>query len=1004
MAQSKIRRIPTADNVSAPVSLRPSGSNPGIDVDAPFEGGRALAAGVDQLGQGLQAGAESVLAKERVSQVAAADAAWLKGSLDIGNRYQNDPDFSTFDKRVQQDTGTLRDEAAKLIRDPEAKQAWIAAVEQKRITLHDAVNDYGRELSQDADRTALSTSIDDLAKVYADPSTPMVTRDQARRQIETSIRIAERSGLIRASEAAKLRVAGLEQADEALAWNRVRLDVITNPQAVLNGVAIPAPTDVGGGALTSAISAANGGALPQFDYALAKITAESINDANFPTDPKQAAAYLSDPEKAAEYTAAATAMLQDRYKGDLSAVVIALDPKGGTVLADAWVRSGHDEDKLPPEVRARFRKTMQAYAPAVSGERIAIEAEPGVDLNNSDPAVLDRYEQLQTNFGRALPLISAARDSEHNKAVGGADNSQHLDGRALDIDVSSLSTEERVQFLQMASAMGFTGLGVYKNSVHLDTGEVRAWGPDHSSESVPAWAKPTTDAHISGTAPDVPLVYQPVDPRYAALSFDQRLRIASEARTALKEQGINMQASLETIGQNAPVAIANTGTYDGALPDANAFVKAYGAEEGIQRYRSFEASVDAARITFGFRMQSTDEIMAQVGAAAPKSSGNEAYLETKRFELISAAAETTIKARNADPAGYVFNIFPDVAKAFEAAEDDPGKFTEALSKMEAAQAELGIDRPQLLPKQMAANAVAQFNDITLNASERVGAVAGLVLRTDNENQQKAILDQLLGAGLPPHLQGAIAAFARNDQLGSFNLMRAALVDPDKLAGELPAGITSTQVNGAIQDRIFDEGQIGDVLYGVTSGSADNFARMEADTALINRGVRLHLIDGSAGGDVNRAVDLTIRDMYGDTRVAVGQGYKIALPADADPQTYDRGFSQLLPQVREALATDMRDGLLDILGDQVDIRSSGMSEITRMGVENALNQVMSEGYFVNAGKDQFQFFNPFTGTVIGDGTGKPLLFGNSDVIAASTNAPPPSDAAPSDWAWNLSGLM
>lgn len=994
MANSGSRKIPGPQDVSGPVSLRPSGANPGIDVTAQFEGAQALARGVQQMADGVANAATNITNQERVADVAKADAEWLKSSLAIGNKFQADNDFATFDKRVQMDSQAARDAAAALIHDPETKQRWLDATELKRLTLIDAVNDHGNDLKRGEDRSKLETSVADMAEIYADPTVPQVVRDTARKNIEAQLGMAGSTGLLTPGEVEKLRRGGIDGADEALAINRANLDILVRPDQVATGLGIPSIADDGTGVL-SAIEGVNGGALPAMDYSLAKVTAEVLGDVNFPGDEATAKAYLSDPAKAAEFAAAAAAMLNDRYDGDLTAVVIALDPNGGTKLADQWAKS-HDEGVLPADVRKRYRETMVGYKSAVAGERLPISASPNVDLANTDPMVLTRFETLQSQFGEVVPLISGARSKEHNDAVGGADKSEHLNGRALDLDVSKLSEERRIQLISLASSMGFTGIGIYKNSIHLDTGDVRAWGPDYHSGSVPAWAKPAIDAHIAGDVAEVPLLFTTVDPRYAAIPFEKRLVLAAEARRAAKETNVLLQANLDTITGNAPAAIANTGTYDGGpMPAAADFVKAYGANDGIAKFEAFKSSVDTARIIFDMRTMTNESIIAQVEAASPRSSGNGAALESKRFDMVAAAAQETLKARAADPAGYTMGVFPEVATAFEEAQKDPAKMSEALTAMQAAQAELGLDEMQLLPKAYATQAASAFNDTTIPAGDRVRAVASLLLSTDDEKQQLSIYKQLVGAGVPEYTQGAVAAMVRGDVAASQNLMRAVMIDPEKLAGALPGGITPEQVNGAIQDRILAAGEIGDVIYGVSSGSIDNLQRVLADTTLIERDVRLHLLDGSAGGDLNKAIDLTIKDMFGDVQVVKGENMKITLPAGDDPEPLRRGFVGLRSQVADTLRSDMQNGMIQIMGDDVAIRSSGMSAVVDMGIDNAVSQVLREGYFINAGPGEFQFFNPYTGTVIGKADGEPLLFSRSDVMAAGTNiqaAPYPGNSA------------
>lgn len=971
-------RIPTAANISGPASLRPTGAVSVGDTSAIAEGAAALAAGVARAGQGIGNRDRIIKNRERVSDVSKADAQWLQGSLDISSQFEQDGDYKTFEERSTALSTALKNTAAAAIRDPETRQAWLDAVELKRISLVAAVKEKGTNLSHEADRVALDDSLTSLGQIISEPSTPAVVRDQARQSMEASISLGLNSGLLSPADAQKFRQGHVDAAEERLAINRANLGITINPAKVYADMAIP--TDASGAGVVAAATAANGGALPELDFSLAKITADLLGDANFPDDPKLAKAYLSDPEKAADYAEAAVAMLSDRYKGDLTAAVIALDPNGGTALADAFVKGGRDESVLPADVRTRTRATLSNYQRPVSGERIPIEAAPGVDLSNVDVNVLTRFEQLQSAYGEALPLLSGYRDSEHNKAVGGADRSQHLDGRALDVDVSKLSKEDRAKLIEMASSMGFTGIGVYANSIHLDTGPLRAWGPDYHSGSVPAWAKAAIDAHVSGTVSDLPTVYSGVAPEYSKLTFDQRLTIANKAKQAMGERDVAMRSSLETIATNAPAAIANSGVYDGDMPTATDFVQAWGAEDGIQKFKAFDASVDVAKQTYGFRTASNEDILAAVKAAAPVSTGNDAALETKRFDVISTAAQQVLDAREKDPAGYAMSVFPQVQTAFEDANKDPSKFGEALSAMATAQEKLGIDKPMLLPKQMAADAAAKFNDATLPAQERIGALAGLVLQTQDEGQQQAIYQQLVDAGVPAMTQGAVAAMARGDTGAAQTLMRAVMIDPTKMTGKFTDEATTKNINEAMQ-RIFDDGAIGDIVYGISDGSPESLDRLSGDMTLMSRAVQLRMIDGSANGDINRAVDLTVKDMFGDVQTVTGQNVKITLPKGQDPAPMRDGFKALQPQVRDALRTDMIGG--DMSQFPVE---SGMRAIIGVGIDNAVDMVMSEGYFTNAGDGKFQFINPYTGAAIGGPDGQPLIFSADEVLARGKAAP------------------
>lgn len=110
------------------------------------------------------------------------------------------------------------------------------------------------------------------------------------------------------------------------------------------------------------------------------------------------------------------------------------------------------------------------------------------DINNIRPELASKVVELQQSFGARLPVVSGFRDAARNARAGGAKHSQHIHGNAVDIDVSDLGRSERQRLIETARAMGFTGIGVYTNSIHLDLGGKRAWGPSYHKDSIPQWA------------------------------------------------------------------------------------------------------------------------------------------------------------------------------------------------------------------------------------------------------------------------------------------------------------------------------------------------------------------------------------------------------------------------------------------------------------------------------------------------------------------------------------
>lgn len=88
---------------------------------------------------------------------------------------------------------------------------------------------------------------------------------------------------------------------------------------------------------------------------------------------------------------------------------------------------------------------------------------------------LDRLQALRDRLGKPLIIRSAYRSPEHNRAVGGAPRSKHMDGMAFDI---AMSNHDPAAFEAAAREVGFLGFGFYPRSgfVHIDLGPARTWG------------------------------------------------------------------------------------------------------------------------------------------------------------------------------------------------------------------------------------------------------------------------------------------------------------------------------------------------------------------------------------------------------------------------------------------------------------------------------------------------------------------------------------------------
>lgn len=85
--------------------------------------------------------------------------------------------------------------------------------------------------------------------------------------------------------------------------------------------------------------------------------------------------------------------------------------------------------------------------------------------------LLYRLELLRKAIGKPIPIVSGYRCPVHNAAVGGAHDSMHMYGSAVDIPLGLVTVNQAVQ-------AGFIGIGTQNGTVrHLDIrdGTVARW-------------------------------------------------------------------------------------------------------------------------------------------------------------------------------------------------------------------------------------------------------------------------------------------------------------------------------------------------------------------------------------------------------------------------------------------------------------------------------------------------------------------------------------------------
>lgn len=77
---------------------------------------------------------------------------------------------------------------------------------------------------------------------------------------------------------------------------------------------------------------------------------------------------------------------------------------------------------------------------------------------------IEKLQQKRDKWGKPIKINSAHRCEKHNKAVGGATGSRHVQGDATDITVSGMTPIQ-----VSADCEDFKGKGLYDTFVHVDS-------------------------------------------------------------------------------------------------------------------------------------------------------------------------------------------------------------------------------------------------------------------------------------------------------------------------------------------------------------------------------------------------------------------------------------------------------------------------------------------------------------------------------------------------------
>lgn len=436
----------------------------------------------------------------------------------------------------------------------------------------------------------------------------------------------------------------------------------------------------------------------------AREIAGKIGDTSFPPPDASRDAverYMSNPainKQYGEYYLSEQLRTFSGARDPIEAALIAYN--AGPSVAQKWVESGYDDKLLPKETRDYKAEIMGSLKSSpVKGDPQSVSFVGNVE--GTSPDLQNRLKDAFATIGLTkVKINSGHRSKAENDAAGGAEGSQHLDGNAMDIDVSGMKITERIELIKALSNSGITGIGVGSNIIHADLGGRRAWGYATSAGGgeVPAWAKPVIGQHLNGTTPPPRATSQ----RYASLPYDTRNQFTSKADQLLSQRAaaatkstavekVNVKRAME----NELALVRSTGQGSGTFDDTNVST-ILGEDDYITYQRKREVAQKTFTATSGISTMAPEDMGVRVSEYAPDPNAGDFADQ----QLIQAAVQkevdrvTNLRAKQPDKAALEF---PEVKGVYEALQEklvqgnaEPGDVQGFVAQMLDTQGQFGV--------------------------------------------------------------------------------------------------------------------------------------------------------------------------------------------------------------------------------------------------------------------------------------------------------------------------
>lgn len=166
------------------------------------------------------------------------------------------------------------------------------------------------------------------------------------------------------------------------------------------------------------------------------------------------------------------------------------------VLGKYGVGTPNDSRMTPENWTLRNFRPEDLLAPTAGGQWIDAATAQALDTVADEfmaqfPGVRIKVNEAPSSSGETAGRRRGTSDPKDNPHV---ENSQHVHGTALDVQIQGMNDVQKAAFLSLARQKGFGGIGFYgpNGHLHIDRGNPRTWG------RMPAWAKDAMRIPVKG--------------------------------------------------------------------------------------------------------------------------------------------------------------------------------------------------------------------------------------------------------------------------------------------------------------------------------------------------------------------------------------------------------------------------------------------------------------------------------------------------------------------------